>query len=86
MGNSPRDVDMMQRAVQLDPNNSLYHSLLRQYRSGSSQSPFRTYTYRTGQSSGSSGLGILSKIFLGYMAIQFIFWILRLFLGFGFYF
>ncbi len=87
MGNSPRDVDMMQRAVQLDPNNSLYHSLLRQYRSGSSsQGPFRTYTYRTGQSSGSSGLGILSKIFLGYMAIQFLFWILRLFLGFGFYF
>ena len=77
---------MMQRAGQLDPNNRLYHSLLQQYRNGSRQGPFTTYTYRTGQSSGSSGLGILSKIFLGYMAIQFIFWILRLFLGFGFYF
>ncbi len=86
MGNSPRDVDMMQRAVQLDPNNQLYHSLLRQYRNGGSSTPFRTYTYRPGQSSGGSGLGIISKIFLGYMAIQFIFWLLRLFLGFGFYF
>ena len=86
MGNSPRDVDMMQRAVQLDPNNNLYHNLLRQYRNGSSQSPYRTYSYRTGQSRGSSGLGIISKIFLGYMAIQFIFMLLRLFLGFGFYF
>ena len=85
MGNSPRDVDMMQRAVQMDPNNSLYHSLLNQYRSGSRQTPFRTYTYRPGQSTG-SGLGIISKIFLGYMAIQFLFWILRIFLGFGFYF
>ena len=85
MGNSPRDVDMMQRAVQLDPNNSVYHSLLNQYRSGS-RNPYRTYTYRTGNSSGSSGLGIIGKIFIGYIAIQFIFWILRLFLGFGFYF
>lgn len=86
MGNSPRDVDMMQRAVQMDPNNSLYHSLLNQYRNNSRQSPYRTYTYRTGQNSGSSGLGLLSKIFIGYLAIQFIFWILRIFLGFGFYF
>ena len=86
MGNSPRDVDMMQRAVQLDPNNRLYHSLLQQYRNGSRQTgPYRTYTYRTGQSTG-SGLGIIGKIFLGYMAIQLIFWILRIFLGFGFYF
>lgn len=86
MGNSPRDVDMMQRAVQLDPNNSLYHSLLNQYRNNSRQSPYRTYTYRTGESSGSSGLGLLSKIFIGYLAIQFIFWILRIFLGFGYFF
>ncbi|MBQ6519663.1 MAG: DnaJ domain-containing protein [Anaerolineaceae bacterium] len=86
LGNSPRDVDMMQRAVQLDPNNQLYHSLLRQYRNGS-RSPYTTYTYRTGQSSSSgSGLGILSKIILGYFAIQFIFMLLRMFLGFGFFF
>ena len=64
MGNSPRDVDMMQRAVQLDPNNRLYHSLLNQYRSGSRQSPY-TYTYRTGQNTQSSGFSILGKIFWG---------------------
>ena len=86
MGNTPRDVDMMQRAVQLDPNNSLYHSMLNKYRSGSRQRPYRTYTYQTGNSSGGSGLGLISKILLGYMAIQLIFWLLRLFLGFGFYF
>ena len=86
MGNSPRDVDMMQRAVQLDPNNRLYHSLLQQYRSGG-RSPFTAYTYRTDQrSSSGSGLGIISKIILGYIAIQFIFTLLRMFLGFGFYF
>ena len=87
MGNTPRDVDMMQRAVQMDPNNSLYHSLLNRYRNGS-RTPYTTYTYRTGQgqSSGGSGLGILGKIFVGYIAIQFIFWLLRLFLGFGYYF
>lgn len=84
MGNSPRDVDMMQRAVQLDPNNSLYHSLLNQYRNGSRRKTYTTYSYRPGQSS--SGLGIFSKILLGYLAIQFLFFILRFFLGFGFYF
>ncbi len=88
MGNSPRDVDMMQRAVQLDPNNQLYHSLLRQYRNRSSSSPYRTYTYTSGRgdSGGRSVLGIVSKIFISYIVIQFIFMILRLFLGFGFYF
>lgn len=88
MGNSPRDVDMMQRAVQLDPNNQLYHSLLRQYRNRSGSSPYRTYTYSSGRgdSGGRSVLGIVSKIFLSYIAIQFIFMLLRLFLGFGFYF
>lgn len=86
MGNTPRDVDMMQRAVQLDPNNNLYHSLLNQYRSSSRQSPYTTYTYRTRQKSGKSDLSLLSKIFLGYLAIQILFWVLRIFLGFGFYF
>lgn len=86
MGNSPRDVDMMQRAVQLDPNNRLYHSLLQQYRNSSSQGPYRTYTYRTGQSTGSSPFSIIGKIFWGWIMLQFILWILRFFLGFGFYF
>ncbi len=85
MGNSPRDVDMMTRAVQLDPNNRLYHSLLQQYRNSSSQGPYRTYTYRTGQNTG-SGFSIVGRLFFGWMLLQFIFWILRLFLGFGFYF
>ena len=80
MGNSPRDVDMMRRAVQLDPNNSLYHSLLNQYRSGFGRSPYRTYTYSRGQSG--SGMGMLSKIFVGYLAFQFIIMLLRIVFGF----
>ena len=82
MGNSPRDVDMMQRAVQLDPNNRLYHSLLNQYRSGSRQSPY-TYTYRTGQNTQSSGFSILGRLFWGYIILQLLFGLLR-FLLFGF--
>lgn len=83
MGNSPRDVDMMQRAVQLDPNNRLYHSLLNQYRSGSRQGPYTTYTYRTGQNTQSSGFSILGKLFWGYILLQLLFGLLR-FLFFGF--
>ena len=87
MGNSPRDVDMMQRAVQLDPNNRLYHTLLNQYRNGSRGPQYTTYTYTTERrKKQSSGLGLISKIFLGYMALQFFFMLLRIFLGFGFYF
>ena len=85
MGNSPRDVDMMQRAVQLDPNNRLYHSLLNQYRSGSRQRPYATYTYRTGQNTGTSGFSILSKLFWGYIIMQLLFSLLRVLLyGFRF--
>ena len=83
MGNTPRDIDMMQRAVQLDPNNRLYHSLLNQYRSRSQQSPFRTYTYRTGQSTGTSGFSIIGKIFWGWIMLQLLLGLLR-FLFFGF--
>ena len=75
--------DMMQRAVQLDPNNRLYHSLLNQYRSRSQQSPFRTYTYRTGQSTGTSGFSIIGKIFWGWIMLQLLLGLLR-FLFFGF--
>ena len=80
MGNSPRDVDMMQRAVQLDPNNRLYHSLLQQYRNGSRTA--RTYTYTTGNA-GSGGFSMISKVFWGYILLQLLFGILR-FLFFGF--
>lgn len=83
MGNSPRDVDMMQRAVQLDPNNRLYHSLLQQYRNGSRRGS--TYTYYTGQRSAGSGMSILSKLFLGYIILSLLSSILRfLFFGIGF--
>ena len=85
MGNSPRDVDMMQRAVQLDPNNRLYHSLLNQCRSGSRQRPYAAYTYRTGQNTGTSGFSILSKLFWGYIIMQLLFSLLRVLLyGFRF--
>ena len=84
MGNSPRDVDMMQRAVQMDPNNPLYHTLLRQYRNGGRRYA-RSYTTGTGRSGG-SGFSIIGRLFLGYIALQFIFWLLRIFLGFPLYF
>ena len=78
---------MMQRAVQLDPNNRLYHTLLNQYRNRSRGPQYTTYTYTTGRrNKKSSGMGLISKIFLGYMALQFFFMLLRIFLGFGFYF
>lgn len=90
MGNSPRDVDMMQRAVQLDPNNRLYHSLLQQYRNNSSSRRYTTYSYgnygNQNQRSTGSGLSIIGKLFFGYIALQFIFMLLRFFFGFGFYF
>ena len=80
MGNSPRDVDMMQRAVQLDPNNRLYHSLLQQYRSGSRT--YTAYTY-TNQNAGRSGFSIIGKLFWGYILLQLLFGLLR-FILFGF--
>lgn len=81
MGNSPRDVDMMQRAVQLDPNNRLYHSLLQQYRTGSRTA--RTYTYTTQDAGGSSGFSIIGKLIWGWLLLQLLFGLLR-FLFFGF--
>ena len=85
MGNSPRDVDMMQRAVQLDPNNRLYHSLLQQYRNSSRTARCGTaYTY-TNQRPQSSGFSVIGKIFWGYILLQMLFGLLR-FLFFGFHF
>ena len=83
MGNTPRDIDMMQRAVQLDPNNRLYHSLLQQYRNGSRS--YTTHTYTT-QNTG-SGFSLIGRLFIGYIIIQLLFGLLRfLFFGFGFMF
>lgn len=81
MGNSPRDIDMMQRAVQMDPNNRLYHSLLQQYRNGS-RTARNAYTYTT-QNTGGSGFSILGKLLWGWILIQLLFGLLR-FLFFGF--
>ncbi len=80
LGNSPRDVDMMQRAVQLDPNNRLYHSLLQQYRTGSRTRTAYSYTK---QSTAGSGFSIIGKLFWGYILLQIILGLLR-FLIFGF--
>ena len=88
MGNSPRDVDMMQRAVQLDPNNRTYQSLLRQYRNSGPRYTYTTYNTRNSgrQSRQSSGMSIVGRLFLGYMMIQFFFMLLRILLGGGFFF
>ena len=83
MGNTPRDIDMMQRAVQLDPNNRLYHSLLQQYRSRGRA--YSAHTYTT-QNAG-SGFSIIGRLLFGYILIQLLFGLLRfLFFGFGFMF
>ena len=73
---------MMQRAVQLDPNNRLYHSLLQQYRNRTRS--YTTHTYTT-QSAG--GFSIIGRILFGYIILQLLFSLLRfLFFGFGFMF
>jgi len=58
MGNNVAAMEQMQRAVQMDPNNQLYHQILQQYRSS-------THTYERNARNYNSGSFDPSKICLG---------------------
>lgn len=81
-GENDRAIDFMQRAVQLEPNNRMYHQLLNQYRSAG-----QTYTYGSyGQEQRQSG-GLhtfsFGKIIIGFFLLQFLLRILFGLLGGG---
>lgn len=81
IGDTARAMDMIEKAIQLDPNNQVYATLYRQYRS-SEQS---RATYSSGGSY-SSPFRFIGKIIIGFFVIQFIMFFLRLlFAGFMFF-
>lgn len=81
IGDTARAMDMIEKAIQLDPNNQVYAVLYRQYRS-SEQS---RASYSSGTSY-SSPFRFIGKIIIAFFVIQFIMFFLRLlFAGFMFF-
>lgn len=61
--NTVQAIDQMQKAVQMDPNNRLYHSILQQYRRAAN-------TYDTNGRGFNMGVIRLDKLCLGCLALQ----------------
>ncbi len=68
-GNSSRAIDLMTKAVQMDPNNRMYQQLLRSYRNGA-QSESQSYSYSSGSSKGFNPFRRLFRFILIFMIIQ----------------
>ncbi len=79
LGNSTAAIEHMRKAVQMDPNNRLYHQLLQQFRNAEQT--------RSAQQSRYTGFNIpvinIGKIFLGLIIARFIFGFLQLLFGMG---
>jgi len=75
MGNSSQAIDMMQRASQMEPNNSSYHLLLQQFRREEQAAAQRSteYVVRRGP------FGFLGRAILYIILFRFFMWFLRLF-------
>lgn len=77
--NDAQAVDQMRRAVQMDPNNRLYHQLLQQFRNAE-----QTRSSQQGQSNGFN-MPVISfgKILIGLFAVQLFFFLLQMLFGMG---
>lgn len=82
-GENDRAIDFMQRAVQLDPNNRMYHQLLNQYRSAGQTYSYGGYGQQQRRQTGGIHTFSFGKIILGFFLLQFFLRLLMSLLGGG---
>lgn len=73
IGDNARAQELLQRAIQMEPNNPVYKQLLQEYRQAS-QAQYTASTVRVY----SSPLVLAGKIFLGIMAVRFVILLLQM--------
>lgn len=85
-GENDRAIDFMQRAVQMDPNNGLYHQLLNQYRNAGQTYSYGGYGRQRQQQSGGIHVFSFGKLIIGFFVLQFLLrFIMMLFGGYWFF-
>lgn len=73
IGDSTRAKELLQRAIQMEPNNPIYRQLFREY-SYASQTQYSTSEMRVYH----TPFSLIAKIFLGLMALRFVMSLLRI--------